>query len=70
MEVLETSVGPVSLARIAARLGLSEATVMREVEPWLLERGLVVVTPRGRALRRLHLLGKQAEEEEGRRRAL
>ena len=70
MEVLETSVGPISLARIAARLGLSEATVMREVEPWLLERGLVVVTPRGRTLRWLHLLGDRAENEGGNRRAL
>jgi len=42
--------GPVGLKTIAAALGEDERTVEEEIEPWLLRRGLVERTPRGRCL--------------------
>lgn len=41
---------PVGLSTIAAALGESQETLEEEVEPWLVSRGMVDRTPRGRTL--------------------
>lgn len=47
---------PVGIATIAAALGEDSGTLEDEVEPWLVQRGLVDRTPRGR------VLGEAAQE--------
>jgi len=42
----------VSLSTLAATLGVGRRTVRRSVEPYLIRRGLIAISPRGRVLRR------------------
>ena len=48
LEILRGSWEPVSIDRLAALLGTSAEVLARSVEPFLVHRGLVRVTPRGR----------------------
>lgn len=41
---------PTGLQQLASRTGLTEGTILEEVEPFLLRKGLVLRTPRGRVL--------------------
>jgi Holliday junction DNA helicase RuvB len=50
VEVLQSARRPVGLSTLAGRLGESTETVRRVYEPYLLRRGLVTMTPYGRAL--------------------
>ncbi len=50
LDLLAASNGPASLARIARGLGLSAGEVERDIEPFLLRRGRVAITVRGRSL--------------------
>ena len=52
MDVLDDAGSEVSLSTIAARLGAPRRTVRRSLEPYLIRRGLIEITPRGRALSR------------------
>ncbi|OEU69255.1 MAG: hypothetical protein BA864_05505 [Desulfuromonadales bacterium C00003093] len=49
LEVLRDSSGPISLARMAAFLGLPIRTIVEEIEPWLYRRGLIRITRQGRS---------------------
>lgn len=51
LEVLRSNDGPVGLEAIASTLNVSINTVSDDIEPYLLRSGLVVRTPRGRALK-------------------
>ncbi len=48
LALLRDSPAPVSLARLAATLGMHPSTLLRDVEPHLFRVGLVRTTPRGR----------------------
>ena len=48
VDVLRATDGPMAIARLAMALGMDVRSVEREVEPELLRRGLVRVTPYGR----------------------
>ncbi len=50
LDVLRSAERPVGLATLSGRLGESTETVQRVYEPYLLRRGLVSMTPYGRAL--------------------
>ena len=50
LELLRRAGGPVGRETIARSLGLSEGALSELVEDWLLRRGYVLVTPRGRVL--------------------
>jgi Holliday junction DNA helicase RuvB len=50
--VLGDANGAVSLSTLAATLGVARRTVRRSVEPYLIRRGIIAITPRGRVLRR------------------
>lgn len=52
LDVLDDAESEVSLTTIAARLGAQRRTVRRSLEPYLIRRGLVEITPRGRVLTR------------------
>jgi Holliday junction DNA helicase RuvB len=52
LRVLQRAQRPLGLATLAARLGTSRPTVQEVYEPFLLRRGLVRTTPRGRCLAR------------------
>lgn len=50
LEILRASRGPVGLQTVAVRLGESEDTLERTVEPYLLQRGYIERTAKGRVL--------------------
>src|SRR5690606_22824604 len=41
---------PVSLKQLAARIEVNEATILNEIEPFLLKKNLVEITNKGRVL--------------------
>lgn len=50
LQILRSSRGPVGLSTIAVRVGESEDTLERAIEPYLLQQGYVEKTPKGRIL--------------------
>ena len=50
LEILGNSRRPVSLSTLAAMLGEPVSTITEIVEPYLLSKGLVEITPKGRSL--------------------
>jgi len=52
MALLREGRGPLSLRSLARMLGFSVRTLLEHIEPWLLRRGLVQLTPRGRVATR------------------
>jgi Holliday junction DNA helicase RuvB len=49
LQLLRASRTPISLSRMARLLGTGIRALLRDVEPWLFRRGLIEVTPLGRA---------------------
>ena len=50
LEMLRRRGRPIGVARLAAMIGASRHVLREIVEPFLLRRGLITFTPRGRAL--------------------